>query len=315
MERFKLERVNNFIMKAITDHTWESGAVFNPGVAGKNDEIHLLYRAVEGNNYSSIGYARLDLKGNVLQRWDKPVIAREWPIEKHGCEDPRIVFFENRYLIFYTGFDGKNPQKGENARIIMAETADFISYKKIAMVGPDRQDKDAMIFPEKIKDKVAFIHRIEPNIHLAYFDDIEHLSKPEITYWPDHIKNLQNHTLLYPVFNWETKKIGVGPPPLRTDAGWLLIYHGVDNAMTYRAGAALLDINDPFKIIARLPYPILEPEKEYEKIGDVNMVVFPQGAIVSNNELQVYYGAADKVIGFAVCKVSDIIDALWKHRS
>jgi len=128
------------------------------------------------------------------------------------------------------------------------------------------------------------------------------------------MENLDKHSILTRKERWEALKIGAGPPPLRTAAGWLLIYHGVDKKRIYRAGAVLLDEKDPARIIARLPYPILEPEKEYEKSGDVDMVVFPEGIAVFDDELQIYYGAADKVIGMAATRLSALIEELWRYK-
>jgi len=196
----------------------------------------------------------------------------------------------------------------------MAVTTDFKSVKKIGLVGPDENDKDAMIFPERINGKIAFLHRIEPNIQMALFEDREHFISPEPDYWPNHLKNLEKYMVMHKEYEWEAAKIGAGPPPILTDAGWLLIYHGVDKNLTYRAGAVLLDEKNPYRVIARLPYPILEPEREYERIGDVNDVVFPEGLAVFDGEIQVYYGGADKVVGLAVGKLSQLIDALWKHK-
>jgi predicted GH43/DUF377 family glycosyl hydrolase len=315
MGMFKLKRIKKKILEAVDDHPWESQAVFNPGTCRENEKVHMLYRAVRGNNFSSIGYAKLNAAGKVLLRSKDPVIWPEWEMEKQGCEDPRIVHFENRYLIFYTGFDGYDLKKGINARIIMAETQDFITFKKLAAIGPDRQDKDAMIFPERIAGKVAFIHRIVPDIQVAYFEDIAHLSNPEADYWPKHMQTLNKYKIMYREYDWESTKIGAGSPPLRTDAGWLLIYHAVDKDMTYRAGAALLDISNPQKVLARLPYPILEPERDYEKFGDVNMVVFPEGIVCFGDEIQVYYGAADKTIGLAVGNLTELLDELKRYRT
>lgn len=314
MASFKLVRINEVILRPLAENPWESRAVLNPGTVREQDYVHLLYRAVEGDNLSTIGYARLSVRGEILERRNSPLIIREGEIEKQGCEDPRIVPFEDTYYIFYTAYDGSCPEKGENVRVMMAETPDFQRVRKIGMVGPDQQDKDAMMFPEKINGKIAFMHRIAPNIQLAYFEDLDHLVEPQPQYWAEHLENLDRHTVMYPSSKWEAAKIGAGPPPYRTEAGWLLIYHGVDKDMTYRAGAALLDEKDPRKVLARLPYPILEPEREYEKTGDVNMVVFPEGLVQFDDEIQIYYGCADKVIGLASGKLSHLIDALWKHK-
>lgn len=314
MGDFNLKRVNGPVLEAKPLNPWESRAVFNPGNIIEGENIHMLYRAVEGENFSTIGYAKLDIDGNILQRFNQPVIIREFDCEKQGCEDPRIVFFDDIFNIFYTGFDGENITMSANARVMLAQTEDFCLFTKKGMVGPDFQDKDAMIFPEKIDNKVVFMHRIIPNIQIAMFDSMEHLIQPEDDYWPEYLSDLKKYTLMYREFKWEATKIGAGPPPLHTDAGWLLIYHGVDAQRVYRAGAALIDEKNPYKVIARLPYPILEPATEYEKFGDVSMVVFPEGLVQIENEIFIYYGAADKVIALAAGSLPQLIDSLWKHK-
>jgi len=308
MAEVKLKRVNGVILGPIAEHPWESRAAFNPGAVLVNQEVHLLYRAVEGDNFSTIGYARLTPDGQLLYRHPEPVIRREQEQEKQGAEDPRIVPFQEKYLVFYTGYNG------QTVRVMMAETEDFLRFHKHGVVGPDHNDKDAMLFPETFGNRVAFLHRIEPSIQLAWFDDFQHFLHPEKEYWPTHLQQLEQHVVMHPEYSWEAEKIGAGPTPIHTEAGWLLIYHGVDRQLTYRAGAAILDEKDPTRVIARLPYPILEPERDYEKIGDVNMVVFPEGAVVVENELYVFYGGADKVVGLAVCRLSDLINELWRHR-
>ena len=314
MGQIKLRRINGPILSPLPEHSWESRAVFNPGIAQDGEFIHMLYRAVVGDNFSSLGYAKLDYDGHVIDRLCYPVIVSESEIERQGCEDPRIVKFDHKYYIFYTGFDGKDIPNSANTRVMLAETRDFTSYHKIGMVGPDAQDKDAMIFPEKIGGKVVYIHRIIPNIQIAFFDSMEEFINPEKSYWPCHLQNLDRYTLLFREYDWESMKIGAGPPPIRTEAGWLFIYHGVDKNKVYRAGVALLDENDPEKVIARLPYPILEPETDYEKYGDVNMVVFPEGIMLDDDNIKIYYGAADKVIGLAEGNLSKLIDELWRHK-
>lgn len=113
-----------------------------------------------------------------------------------------------------------------------------------------------------------------------------------------------------PLWRWEEKKIGIGPPPIRTDDGWLIIYHGVDSGSVYRAGAALLDLENPRRVIARMPEPILEPEEEFEKVGLVPNVVFPEGAVMIGQELRVFYGGADRVGCVASVPLQLLIEAL-----
>ncbi len=314
MKQFKLTRLNGAIMGPIAEHDWEAQAVFNPGTVQEGDTVHMLYRAVQGKNFSTLGYAQLDRQGRIIRRSDSPVIKQELDIEKQGCEDPRVVKLNETKYIFYTGFDGYCAPKSINTRIMLAETDDFIRYKKHGKIGPDVQDKDAMIFPALIDGKVIFIHRIHPDIQLASFESMEQLIHADADFWNHYMDCLEDHTLMRPQFDWETTKIGAGPPPILTEAGWLLIYHGVDKNMVYRTGAALLDAKNPYKLIARLPYPILEPEKSYEQKGDVDMVVFPEGTVQFGDELQIYYGAADKVIGLAVAHLPTLLAELWKHK-
>ena len=154
------------------------------------------------------------------------------------------------------------------------------------------------------------LHRIFPNIQIAWFDGIEELCRPPDDYWSNYLPSLEDHVVMRREFDWEEKKIGAGPTPIETDEGWLLIYHGVDRNHVYRAGLALLDLDDPTRVIARSSQPIFEPETDYELIGDVNNVVFPEGAVVIDDVLHMYYGAADKVIGLATANVSDVLMAV-----
>jgi predicted GH43/DUF377 family glycosyl hydrolase len=124
--------------------------------------------------------------------------------------------------------------------------------------------------------------------------------------WTDH------KVFLQPVEEWERRKVGAGPPPIKTKDGWLLIYHGVDSEHAYRAGAALLDLNDPSQVIARTVKPLLEPKESYERIGDVPNVVFPTAIIELDNQLFVYYGAADKSICLATVELNVLIDSLQR---
>lgn len=141
--------------------------------------------------------------------------------------------------------------------------------------------------------------------------------KPSI--WIAYSTNLKKwgeyKAVMEPKEEWEEWKIGAGPPPVRTPEGWLLIYHGVDKAKHYRAGLALLDLENPSRVIARLPRPILEPEKYYEKEGDTPNVVFPEGTIVKNEKLFVYYGGADEVCCLATAKIEDLLKELKKFRT
>jgi predicted GH43/DUF377 family glycosyl hydrolase len=303
----KLKRIREQILEPIPEHPWESGAVFNPGTIREGNSIHVLYRAVEGDNFSTLGYAKLDRNCQVLERRSEPVIKRTEKAETRGCEDARIVkFVDGTYYIFYTAYNSVQ------VRVSVASTKDFLTYQKHGVVIPDIQNKDAMIFPEPVKGKVILMHRVEPNIQFAYFNSLEEMLAGDRQYWQNYMKNIDKFTIMRPEFEWEASKIGGGAPPIKTKRGWLLIYHGVDKNLVYRGGAALLDLDDPSKIIARLPQPILEPERKYELVGDVPNVVFPQGTAVFEDELIVFYGGADKVIGAASANINELLDALEK---
>ncbi|NOZ61683.1 MAG: glycosidase [Calditrichaeota bacterium] len=304
----RLERIKGPILEPLAENSWESRAVLNPATIREGDVIHMLYRAVEGENFSTIGYAKLDLNQNVIERRPEPVICRTYPYEKKGCEDPRVTYLDGKYYIFYSGYDGKE------VRICAASTENFETYTKYGIVVPDVWDKDAMLFPEPVGGKIILIHRVEPNIQFAFFDNIEQLLRPSNGYWNQYFSELDKFTVMKPEFDWEANKVGAGPPPIKTEQGWVLIYHGVDKNSVYRAGVALLDLESPERVIARYPKPILEPERRYELNGDVPNVVFPEGTVLIGDELYVYYGGADKVIGLATIKMNDLLEELKKHK-
>lgn len=285
-------------------------ARFNPGIVMKDGVVHMLYRATNNDimdtfNYISyIGYAKLDLNTNILHDSNKKVIYPTLPEEVKGCEDPRIVEFEDMFYIFYTAFDGKK------ARVAIASTKDFDEITKLGVIDNYCWDKDAFIFPERINGKIAYLHRVEPSIQLDYFNSIEDLLS--IKSWQNYENKMETSTIMKCLFFWENRKIGGSMPPIKTEKGWLLLYHAVDDNLIYRGSVALLDLENPSKILARIPYPMLEPKEDYELMGDVDNVVFPEGGYIHNEELFVYYGAADKYIALAKIKMADLFEELAK---
>ena len=320
-----LRYAKNPILEPDTSKPWESGAVFNCGANKLNDgRTILLYRAIpkgykkspKGKGYSnyisSIGYAT-SINGYDFIKSKEPLIKPEESWERYGCEDPRITHFKEDgneiFFITYTALS--NPAfSGKGNRVAAASTINFKDIKKHGFIIPDLNDKDAVLFGERIRGKIVLLHRIEPSIQAIYFNSMEELIKPQDTFWENYKREIDKSVILKPEFKWESSKIGAGPPPVKTDKGWLLIYHGVDDKHIYRAGIALLDMDDPSRIISRSPFPILEPETSYEKYGDVNNVVFPEGALVRENVLFVYYGAADKTCCLATAKLEDVFDYL-----
>jgi len=319
------------VLKPRADLPWASSAVFNPGVWDDDGTIHLLFRAIpEGykkiplddpdptgpktgfDDYVSyIGYA--SSQDGIHFTWkEEPFIAPDSPSDQFGAEDARISKIGDTFLITYTALAEPAFGGTDGVRIGLASTKDFQTIVKHGAVGPPVRDKDAVIFPRLVNGKIGMLHRVVPNIQLVWFDDLEQLFDPPAALWESHLANLEQSQVMGTGEGWEAKKVGAGPTPIETDEGWLLIYHGVDFNHVYRTGLALLDLDDPSKVIARLSYAVFEPKTDWELFGDVNNVVFPEGAIVRDGVVHMYYGAADLVIGHATAKLEDLVDALLK---
>ena len=302
---------------------WESIEVYNPAAVCIDGEIHLLYRAVgEYTGYvSRLGHAIFDENLDLVERCDGPCFLPDLELWEMSVEDARLTPLEGHLYMTYVITPtpcppysvrrrlGMPPRPQARTRISLAEaTCDsgHMSFQRLGIITPyGSNQRDTVLFPEKIGDQYAALHR--PS---AWIGDGYPTERPGI--WFAYLDGLpgrmyEHRLVMKSEQPWESWKVGAGPPPVRTDKGWLLIYHGVDENRVYRAGAALLDLEKPWKIIARTPEPILKPEEEYERIGDVPNVVFPQGAVVRDGTLYVYYGAADKVCCLATANLDDLI--------
>jgi len=176
-------------------------------------------------------------------------------------------------------------------------------------------DKNVIFFPRRIDGKLVFLHRIRPGIQIACVNELKDLTKE---YWEKYFFALHKHIVMDPVYAHESAYLGSGCPPIETEHGWLLIYHGVeetDRGLIYSACAALLDLNDPSKELARLPNVLFSPEYEWELYGEVNNVVFPTGTALFGDTLFIYYGAADTHIACASLKLSELIAELLTYIS
>jgi predicted GH43/DUF377 family glycosyl hydrolase len=328
-----------------TDFEFENESVLNPAAIREGDSVHLFYRAVRNGNHSSIGYCRLDGPLTVAERWDRPLIVPEFKYETHGVEDARIVKIDDLFYMTYTGYDGTN------ARGSLATSKDLKHFKKKGIIVPPITyakfvslaesdgkvnenyyrnhkfyyqkadlgkkiklwDKNVIFFPRKIHGKFVFLHRIRPGIQIVYVNSIEELTKE---FWKDYFLNLKEHIVMDPVHAHESSYIGGGCPPIETKHGWLLIYHGVEeteSGLVYSACAALLDLKNPVKEIARLPYALFSPQYEWELKGEVNNVVFPTGTVLFGGTLFIYYGAADSQIACASVNLSELVDELLTY--
>lgn len=294
---------------------WESKAVFNCAVLREDNRIHMLYRAVgEYEKYiSRIGYAS-NTDGYCFDKRKEIAIAPSKEYEKYGIEDPRLVKIDHQTFLSYVVLSDYVSQR-PSASTALATTTDFDNYTRLGIITSKGSDnKDVVLFPENISDgtqnlRYLFLHRPSTWVGSKYG-----VQRPSI--WIGEgtsLTNFEKHTLLIkPEQQWEMLKVGTGPPPIKTKQGWLLIYHGVDKDHIYAAGAALLDLNEPTRVIARTKRPILEPKEPYEKNGDVNNVVFPTTAYVMDGKLFVYYGAADKVCCLATVDLENFLDYVLK---
>jgi len=303
-----LQRHNeNPILTPNQDTWWESEAVFNPAVLYDGNKVHMLYRAVgEYEHYiSRFGYA-CSTDGFNFERKNEIALGPMEGYEKYGIEDPRLVTIDNEVYLTYVVLSDYVAKGTISSSTALATTNDFRNHIRLGIISSKGSDnKDVVLFPEKINQKYLVLHRPRNWIGSKFGVD-----KPSI--WiaeGNSLSNFENHTLLMqPEQDWEELKIGSGPPPIKTKHGWLLIYHGVDKDFVYRAGAAILDLDNPVKVLARTKEPILQPEEPYERFGAVNNVVFPTGACIIDERLHVYYGGADRVCCLAVVELNALLE-------
>lgn len=301
----------NPVISPINDHHWENKATFNPAAIFLNNKIHLLYRAFSDDNTSSLGYASSRDGFHINERLSEPVYVPREDFEmkkisngNSGCEDPRITKIGKEIYICYTAYDSVNPPR---VAISSIKQKDFLAKKwnwsKPILITPAGvDDKDACILPTKFKDGYFILHRLDNEVCGDYIKSL-------------HFKNEMVDRcirIFAPRINsWDSAKVGITAPPIKTKYGWLLLYHGVSKSHnTYRVGAILLNLKDPTIVISRLTDPIFAPYEDYEKNGVVDNVVFPCGMVVKNKNLYVYYGGGDKVIGVARAKLGNILKAL-----
>lgn len=330
-----------------TDNSFENEGVLNPAVINTGDSIHIFYRAVAKGNFSTIGHCELSAPNIIKTRSEKPLLVPEFDYECQGIEDPRIVEIDGTFYLTYTAYDGFN------ALGALATSTDLIEWHKKGIVVPeityeefkqcvaakgtlhdkyarfnesqkshDKQDrkillwdKNLIFFPRKIHNKFCFLHRIKPDIQIVV--EVEKLEELTDDFWKNYFNRFYENVVLSPKYDHEVSYIGSGCPPIEIPEGWLIIYHGVHDTVSgyvYSACAELLDLENPQKEIARLPYPLFFPEKPWELRGEVNNVCFPTGAVVENDTLYIYYGAADEAIALASLSISELTKELLNNK-
>lgn len=295
-----------------TGNAWENWATFNAAAVMDDEKIHILYRAMGNEKTSSVGYAISRDGFHIDERSDGAIyIPREdFELKKtpgnSGCEDPRVTIIGDDLFMCYTAYDGVNATRIALTSISLENfrKKNWVWTKPILISSPNEDDKDACLFPERFMGFYIFLHRFTPCIWIDRVAELDFEKGPK--------KWVAGRILLEPRPNqWDSAKIGIASPPLKTKDGWLLLYHGLSSKdEKYRLGAALLDYEKPEKVIARLDHPILEPEAEYEMNGIRPQAVFSCGAVVKSDELLVYYGAADQVTAVAGVGLSRLLTEL-----
>lgn len=312
----RLERpVDGPILEPLDGHPWESRYVLNAAAVRLDGAVHILYRAYGDDEISRIGLAWSRDGIHIDGRLEEPVFVPADATESAGCEDPRVTVIGDRMYMLYTAWDGQLHQIAMASIDVQAFLEHrFDAWKRHGLGFPGLTNKDAVLYPEEFDGRYVLYHRIDPNMWISYLDDLE-------CPWPR-----TGHRIVVgprPGMMWDGVKIGAGAQPIKTTHGWLNIYHGVDYERSYRLGVLFMDSHDPATVIYQSPNPILEPETEFEIGGSgrdywVPHVVFTCGAVPAtqkdvvglDDEILVYYGAADTAIGVAKGRLRDMVPVL-----
>ena len=326
----------NPILKPSEKNQWENLCVLNPGVIydDKTGKFVMLYRAAgdDWEHWIRLGLAVSDDGIHFERCSDEPAMDGIRETCEASIEDPRIVRIDGRYYITYAGTSfcpGRDwnieewrkalsqlVYQHESAPVIvnpgysvsyLAYTDDFSRFKRLGRITDSRyDDRDVVLFPEKVGGKFVKISRPKrddkaPAVWISFSDDLLEWGEPT--------------KLFSGVEEWEADRIGAGCPPIRTEDGWLLIYHGVSGKdHFYRVGMLLLDLNDPTKILARTKDYVMEPEFDYEVNGLWAGCVFPTGIVEKDGLLYIYYGCADRYVAVATVPLADVLEHMKKCR-
>jgi predicted GH43/DUF377 family glycosyl hydrolase len=288
------------------DIPFEVATVHNAGVTKYKGGYIMLFRSHRLNGRSILGLARsrdgftFEVDGEPFM---EPATSGEFAeYEAFGVEDPRITYLDGEYLITYSAYSR------HGVRIGLAKTRDWVDVERFALI-TEADFRNVVIFPEKFNGLYARLDRphseISPwSIWISY--------SPDLRYWGDA------RLIMKPVqYHWDEMKIGPGAPPIKTDKGWLNIYHGVFPTMDgsiYRLGVALHDLADPSVILGVSDDWILQPEQPYELTGYVHNVVFSCGAVPEDDgTLKIYWGGADTVMCAGTARIRDLVDLCLHH--
>lgn len=322
----------NPILSPNPHNDWENLVVCNPAVWYESETFHMLYRAAgnDPEHIIHIGKAESSDGIHFKRVSDTPVITpSENSFDAGSNEDPRIVKFGDEFYVTYAfrpypaGQYWKNEYdqvaaSGHNefapkclreniGNTALAISKDMRTFKKVGrLTDPSLDDRDVILFPEKIGGKYWMIHRPKNFVGAEYGTEHPAIwikSSADLMSW-----NVPSSLLMKGKESWE-QKVGGNTPPIRTDEGWLILYHGVDANFTYRIGAAILDIDNPTKVLYRTKDFIMEPETDVETKGLYKWgVVFPTGSVVVGGVLYIYYGASDQWVNLATCDLRELLD-------
>ncbi len=339
----KLEKHgSNPILRPNPQNAWEERCVLNPAVVydEEKQEFIMLYRAAGNDKRHQIKLGLATSKDGVSfeRKSSEPAFEGKHDEPDGGCvEDPRLMRIGDIYYLTYAArayapgqywleeyVEGvtRAPRFLDETDVIaeeipafakdnitvtyLAATKDFKVYKKFGRITEAAvDDRDVYLFPERIGGKYCMISRPKfknvpgltmPSIWISFGDDLIEFDKPEL--------------LMTGETWWETQRIGGGTPPIKTEKGWFMLYHGVDDKGVYRVGAVLMDLEDPRRIIARTKDFLMEPDRDFELEGLYDGCVFPTGTVVKDGTLYVYYGCADQYIGLATAGFDELVDYL-----
>jgi predicted GH43/DUF377 family glycosyl hydrolase len=285
-------------LKGIGTHSWESRQVFNAAAFAADNRVHILYRAMGTDNISRIGLASSSDGYHIDERLPLPVFSPLSECENEGCEDPRLTLVDGSLIMAYTAFGMHSQRRVYQIGLTSIDVTDFLARRwqwgEKLLAFPGIHNKDAVIFPQKVKGEYVMFHRLDPDICIARSDDLQHWHGLKFVLGPSSN-------------SWDAWKVGAAGPPILINEGWLFIYHGVSSDKVYSLGVALLDKNNPEQVLYRSEEPILTPTEDYERFGQVPNVVFSCGQVIMDNQLLLYYGGADSVVCVASYELSELL--------
>ncbi len=326
-------------------YDWRMCVTLNPGVIYDEGRFFMYERTAGQLRPFHCYVGMLESEDGIHFRHvkDEPVLTPEMCGSKYGSvQDPRVVKIDGSYYMTFAfrpfswssnptglgvpesyigefpGFSGDD--KDNQSRSGIAISTDRVSWRVHGWVNPkDIDDRNVILFPEKINGKYAVLRRPSgfvstqaqhsgsaPSVQISYSDDMETWSEPQV--------------VIHPKFKWEDNRIGGSTPPLRTEHGWLVFYHGVENVypptrrVIYRMSAMMLDLAEPTKVLARCPEPIMEPTEYYEKFGlYLPDVIFPTAAVVKDGLVYIYYGVCDTAIALATVGLDELVEYVMSY--